>query len=346
MFPSPVDSDRSQHHTAVTRRQALTWDFKRPTLDSDFWIRIQRHAMACRFEVLLSGEDARYVAAAGAALDLVERLEAQLTVFRSASEVVHLNQRAACGATPASPELLALLRHCRELHEKTSGAFDVTSTPLSRCWGFLRREGRLPSDAEIAAARAVVGMQHVDFDEELRTVHFRRDGVELNFGSIGKGFALDQMAPLLRRCGVARALLSAGRSSVLAIGGDEGGFLVDVVSPQAPSGRLTRLRLRDAALGTSGAGVQFMEVDGKRYGHVLDPRTGWPASGVLSASVVASGAATADALSTAFLVGGLPLAEDFCAKNSGVLALVTPDDGSERPCVVGSHPGAALVEQA
>ena len=87
-----------------------------------------------------------------------------------------------------------------------------------------------------------------------------------------------------------------------------------------------------------------MDIAGKRYGHVLDPRTGWPASGVLSASVVASDAATADALSTALLVGGLELAQDYCGRHSGVLALVTLDDASERPHVVGSHPGAVLEE--
>lgn len=346
MFSSLVDSDRSQHHTALTRRQALSFELKPPTVDSDFWIRVHRPAMACRFEAVLSGEDARYLPAAQAALDLVDRLEARLTVFRSTSEVVQVNLRAAGEAVPVSTELLSLLRRCQQLHESTSGAFDATSAPLSRCWGFLRREGRLPSAAEIAAARALVGMQYVELDEQASTICFRRDGIELNFGSIGKGFALDQMAVLLRRCGVERALLSAGRSSVLALGGDEGGFLIDVVSPQALSGPLTRLRLRDAALGTSGAGVQFVEIEGKRYGHVLDPRTGWPASGVLSASVVASDAATADALSTAFLVGGLALAKDYCANNPSVLALVTLDDGSERPQVVGSHPGAALVEPA
>jgi thiamine biosynthesis lipoprotein len=141
---------------------------------------------------------------------------------------------------------------------------------------------------------------------------------------------------------VPQALLSAGRSSVLALGGAPEGFLIDLVSPRARAPRLMRLRLRGAALGTSGAGVQFSEIAGRRYGHVLDPRSGWPASGVLSASVVASDAASADALSTAFLIGGLELARRYCATHPGVLALVTKDDGSERPELAGSHPGAEL----
>ncbi len=298
--------------------------------------------MACRFEVVLSSEDGRHIGLAQEALGVVDRLEAQLSVFRDDSEVARLNARAAREPVPVEAGLLGLLRLCQELHRGTDGAYDVTTTPLSRCWGFLRREGRLPSDAEIEAARELVGMRHVDL--RAGSVRFLRQGVELNFGSIGKGYALDRAGRLLRDRGVSHALLSAGRSSVLAVGGRAAGFLIDVVSPQARSPRLARLWLRDAALGTSGAGVQFAEIQGRRYGHVIDPRSGRPSSGVLSASVVASDAATADGLSTAFLVGGLDLAQRYCAGHPDVLALVTLDDGSERPHRVGDHPGATLEQ--
>ena len=137
--------------------------------------------------------------------------------------------------------------------------------------------------------------------------------------------------------------MSAGRSSLLAIGGRDGGWHVDIASPRAEK-PLARVFLRNAAVGTSGAGEQFVIVDGIRYGHVLDPRTGWPASGVLSATVVASRSAVADALSTAFLVGGAKLAHDYCASHAGVLALITPE-GSRHTVLIGHHPGA-LVEEA
>jgi thiamine biosynthesis lipoprotein len=334
---------------AVTRRQALSLDFSKSSdeLDSsvaDYWIRVRRQAMACRFEVVLSGEDGAHLPAARAALDLVEDVESQLTVFRDTSEVVRLNRRAARESCGASASLVALLERCRELHDATEGAFDVTSTPLSRCWGFLRREGRLPSDAELEHARERVGMRLLELNAEQCRVRFEREGMELNFGAIGKGYALDRMAQLLRARGVGRALLSAGRSSVLALGGPDEGYLIDLVSPRARGPRLARLRLQDAALGTSGAGVQFLEIEGRRYGHVLDPRTGRPASGVLSASVVANDAASADALSTAFLIGGAALARRYCATHPGVLALITPDDGGERPERIGDHAGARLED--
>jgi thiamine biosynthesis lipoprotein len=201
----------------------------------------------------------------------------------------------------------------------------------------------VPAPEDLAAARAVVGLDRVELDDERRTVRFRRPGVELNFGSIGKGCALDHMTALLRGRGVPQALVSAGGSSLRAFGDD--GFAVDVRSPRA-AGPLLRLTLSEAALGTSGAGEQFFEAEGRRYGHVLDPRTGWPAEGVLSASVAAADAATADALSTALLVGGVELAERYCDAHPDTLAVIVLESGPARPLLFGSCRGARIEGQA
>jgi thiamine biosynthesis lipoprotein len=165
--------------------------------------------------------------------------------------------------------------------------------------------------------------------------------MSLNFGSIGKGLALDRMAAILRGHAVPRALVSAGGSSAIAIGGGDG-FAVDVRSPRV-AGVLDHLWLADAALGTSGAGEQFFEQDGRRYGHVIDPRTGWPAEGVLSASVVCASAAEADALSTAFLTGGAALAERYCAAHPGTLALLTLEAEPGRRLRFGACDGVTVA---
>jgi FAD:protein FMN transferase len=310
----------------------------------DYWIRVHRRAMACRFEVVLASQDAAVVPDAREALNEIDRLEAELTVFRETSTISRINRDAADRVVPVGAVVFGLLRECAELHRLTGGAFDITSTPLSRCWGFLQREGRLPALGVIEAARSVVGCHLVSLDEAGRTVRFERRGVELNLGAIGKGFALDRVGRMLRGRRLRHALLSGGRSSLLGIGGRDGGWLVELVSPRVAEGArpLAHVRLRDAAIGTSGAGEQFVVVDGVHYGHVIDPRTGWPASGVLSASVIASSAARADALSTAFLVGGAELAERYCAEHRAVMALVTLDDGSCTPRVFGQHPGASV----
>ena len=331
---------------SISRRQLLTFEVEgdghRRTPGTDHWIRVHRTAMACRFEVVLRDGDVAQVAVARAALDEADRLEALLTVFRDTSALVRVNRTARDGAVRAEPELFELLRLSSRMHAATGGAFDITSTPLSRCWGFLRREGRLPSLAEIEAARACVGMEHVDLDPARHTIHFRRPGIELNLGAIGKGYALDRMARLLWTHGCRQAVLSAGGSSVVAIGGGWPGWTIDLKSRQVSRNRLARLRLRDGALATSGAGEQFVDVNGTRYGHVLDPRTGWPASGVVSVSVVTREAAVADALSTACLIAGESLAARYCDENPETLVLLTPDDGSERYRVFGSYRGAEV----
>jgi len=330
-----------------SRRDFLTGAAGRRSNEEDYWIRVHRRAMACRFEITLASQDAACVPAARAALNHIDRIEDQLSVFREASAISHINRCAGNNdGVEIDEALLGLLDQCSELHRTTGGAFDITSTPLSRCWGFLQREGRVPSREAIEAARASVGFDAVDLDHARRRVRFRRSGIELNLGAIGKGYALDRVAVDMRDAGVTHALLLAGRSSLLALGGRDAGWHVEVVSARANQRDavrpLARVWLRDAALGTSGAGEQFVIADGTRYGHVIDPRTGWPATGVLSASVIAPSAAVADALSTAFLVGGAELAERYCAEHAGVMALVTPDDGSEIPRVFGKVAGAIV----
>src|SRR5262249_19183797 len=150
---------RSRVPRRLTRREllALAREPAPPRDDSGHWIRVSRTAMACRFEVTLSGEDARHVPAARAALDAVDRIEDRLTVFRETSEVARVNREGGAGEVEASPLLFDLLVRCHTLHAETEGAFDPTSAPLSRCWGFLARQGRLPPAEDIEAARRRVG---------------------------------------------------------------------------------------------------------------------------------------------------------------------------------------------
>jgi len=297
--------------------------------------------MACSFEVILGSEDASAVPTARAALDTVDAIENELSIFRYTSAIADLNRRAAAEAIVVDRGLFDLLRECVDIHRSTDGAFDITSTPLSRCWGFIQRDARLPAQAAIESALATVGLDAVVLDDESSTVRFSREGIELNLGAIGKGYALDRVAATLQACNLTHALLSAGRSSLLALGGRGRGWSIDLISP-AVEGPFARVWLRNAALGTSGAGEQFVAVNGVRYGHVIDPRTGWPASGILSSTVIAPTSAAADALSTAFFIGGLPLARRYCAAHPNVVAILTPE--SRATVVVGSHPGARVED--
>src|SRR5262249_46020549 len=200
------------------------------------------------------------------------------------------------------PMLFSLLLLCKELYCKTEGAFDITSGPLSRCWGFLKRQGAIPNPYELEQARALVGSDKLLFDRTSQTISFERPGVEINLGSIGKGYALDRIAELLGNR-VQTALLSAGSSSMRALGsGDLGhsGWTVGIRHPKHKDRRLAVLQISNSALSTSGSEEQFFEHDGQRYGHIIDPRSGLPAQRVTSVTVIAPSAAITDALATAF----------------------------------------------
>jgi thiamine biosynthesis lipoprotein len=313
-----------------------------PATSEGFWLHLSRAAMACKFEITLPSELQDRLDAADAALGSLEELEQQLSIFRDSSELSLINREAAAGPVPVEERLFQLLVQCQRIHALTDGAFDITSTPLSRVWGFLKREGRLPSTDEIAEAMARVGMQHVQLDAAARTVHFLRAGVSLNLGSIGKGYALDRVAAKIAAAGVDTALFTAGASSVLALGSgpDGAGYLVGLRDPFDHDRRLGTVRLKNAALGVSGTGEQNFVVDGRRYGHILDARTGWPVVDRAYVAVVAPTAAAADALATACFVGGRATAEAYVARHQEVSVLMIdlptqPDQPNPSPVFIG-----------
>jgi thiamine biosynthesis lipoprotein len=277
-------------------------------------VRVSRRAMATTFEVAVPvGTHPDPVAAAEDALDLIDDLEDRLTVYRDHSAVSRLNATAAGEFVPVEPHLFELLRRCAVWTRDTGGAFDVATGALTAAWGFHRRAAAVPPAAALVAAMRATGFRHVVLDEVRRAVKFRTAGLSLNFGAVGKGYAVDRAAELLRaKWGVRSALVHGGSSSVYAIGrppGDPRGWPVRLRHPSEPDVSLGTVRLRDAGLGTSAATYQYFEYNGRRLGHVLDPRTGWPAADTPSASVVAPTAAEADAMSTAAFVLGADGAE-------------------------------------
>jgi FAD:protein FMN transferase len=328
--------------TTLDRRQLLSFASRPKLSPPEYWVHVAREAMACRFEVTVPQTEPRGISAANEALDEIERLEAQLTVYRGSSEVSYINRNAAEVALTVEPRLFELLLLSQKLHSETGGAFDITASPLIRCWGFLHRTGRIPDPDELASARQRVGMSRVLLNTADRTVRFAKPGMEINLGSIGKGYALDQVAAKLRSRGVRNALLSAGSSSVVAVGGPDGGWMVGVRHPRNAGARVATLKLKDAAMATSGAGEQYFVAEGKRYGHILDPRSGAPARGTAGVTVIASSGAIADALSTAFFVGGCELAETYCRDHPDVMALIVPESSSAGPRVFGSHAGLVI----
>lgn len=294
-----------------------------------YLLEIGRRAMACEFQVFLNAGQHPYGAdAALKALDLVDALEDQLTVYRDHSEVSRLNRRAAAEPVVVETRLFALLQLAKQLHQETDGTFDITTGPLTKTWGFYRRAGRFPAPEEITAALAQVGSQWLTLDEHECSVFFAHPQLELNLGAIGKGYTLDRCAELLAAEGITHYMIHGGMSSILARGErttdgvDAQSWRVALRNPTRLDERIAEIHLRDRALGTSGAGTQFFYHNGKRYGHILDPRSGYPANVVLSSTVLAPTAAVADALATAFYVLGADATARYCERHPEISALL------------------------
>jgi thiamine biosynthesis lipoprotein len=183
-------------------------------------------------------------------------------------------------------------------------------------------------------------MKHVALDADRRSVQFLKPGVEINLGSIGKGWALDRAARQLRERGLPAGLLHGGHSSVYAMGstpGDERGWSVGIRHPWCAERRLALVRLRERGLATSAATFQHLEYNGRKLGHILDPRSGWPAEGMASVTVTAPTAAAADALATAFFILGKEATFAWCAAHPEVGAVLLAEDDA-RPVVVNIAP--------
>ena len=253
--------------------------------------------------------------------------------YSNSSEISKVNQGAAAAPVEVSQDFFVVLKTALDFARLTGGAFDPTVGPLVKLWGF-GKEPRVPSQEEIAAAKKLVGWQNVLIDQnraadaspkELEapasndkgsqdqnpaagpTVRFTKSGVRLDLGAIAKGYAADCLVEILRERGVKRASLSLG-GNVYVYGKKPGGSLwnVAVRNPEKPGQNSFMLKTQNATVVTSGAYERFFVQDGKTYGHIIDPATGFPAqSGLASVTIVSQNSMIADALSTSLFVLGM-----------------------------------------
>ncbi|MBM3745056.1 MAG: FAD:protein FMN transferase [Acidobacteria bacterium] len=264
--------------------------------------------MGTTYSLVLYGDNRdRLEAAAEAAFEEARRLDRLLSHYRAQSDVSEINRLAAQRPVKVTPEMFRLLEACLEYSRASEGAFDITVGPLIRLWGFFKGDGRVPGRAEVAPALANVGYRRLRLDAEARTVRFEHPGMALDLGGIGKGYAVDRMIETLRENGISQALLSAGGSSIYGLGSpgaETGGWPVKIRDPRNSSRTAEELRLKDASLSTSGSYEKFFVAEGRVYSHIMDPRTGYPAQGVLAVSVVAPRTIDSEAWTKPFFVLG------------------------------------------
>ena len=257
--------------------------------------------------------------------DEFRRLDKVFNLFDDKSELTELNRK---GELVVSQDLFSVLKMSRSFYQATSGAFDVSVAPLSLLWKKAILERALPAAGDIKNAQALVGMDYVYLDEATRRVKLLKDGVKLDLGALAKGYAIDQAVVRLKEARITSVLLNAG-GHIYGLGDNNGTpWRVAIRDPRRKGRVFGKMDLRDRAAATSGDYEQFFELNGKRYSHIIDPRTGYPAvEATIAATIVASSAATADGLATSCLLLDPACCRDLLGQYPGVRAELVDDHG-------------------
>jgi thiamine biosynthesis lipoprotein len=285
-------------------------------------------AMGSTYSLVLYGQDrARLEMASEDAFEEVRRLDRLLSNYRPESEWSQVNRYAAERPVKVSAELFHLLSDCVEYSRQSEGAFDISVGPLMKVWGFYKGSGHLPQRAEVLEGLKKVGYRNILLDASNKTVRFAREGVELDPGGIGKGYAVDRMVDILRRDGIGSALVSASGSSIYALGAPPGeaGWKVRIRDPKDEAKTVTEVTLKNESMSTSGSYEKFFWAEGKIYSHIMDPRTGYPSTGMLSASVITPLTLDSEAWTKPYYING----REWAAKHNpkGYRVFLCPDTG-------------------
>jgi thiamine biosynthesis lipoprotein len=290
-------------------------------------------AMGTTTTVVVYGADRfKMQAAVEAAFEEVRRIEDLLSNYRPQSEWSQMNAAAAERPFRVSKELFDLLVQCRRYSEASEGAFDISVGPLMKIWGFYKGSGRFPHRAEIKGVMTRVGHRNVVLSPSDQSVRFTRPGVNLDPGGIGKGYAVDRMVAILKAGGVTSGLITSGSSSIYGIGAppsEPKGWRVAIRHPQDVSKTVEEVFLKDMSMSTSGSYEKFFRAGGRVYSHIMDPRTGYPAKGMLSVSVVAPRTIDSEAWTKPYFINGRRWASTHKIQGSRVYLC---EDRSEPSC--------------
>ena len=274
--------------------------------------------------------EARADIAAG--FERIAELDAILSAHRPDSELARLNERAGREPVKVSDELYRAVEAGVTWNGRTQGAFDIACAPMLELWRNCARLDRLPAADEIARAKSLCGAARIGLDPKAHTIRFPVAGMRVDLGGHGKGFIADEVAKVFLKRGVKNALISMA-GDIRAMGRSAQGrpWRVGVQDPRHPEAMVATLELTDRSVSTSGAYERFVEIQGKRYSHIVDPRTGQPAEGVLSDTVIGPDATTTDVLDTALNVLGVEEGLALIEKLGDVEVLFITSDENGAP---------------
>lgn len=291
-------------------------------------LKLGRILMGTLVEITAVGDQGQLKESVEAAFSEIRRIE-DLTSFHKDSELNKINENAGSSPTVVDPELVSLIQTSLVLSERTGGAFDPTIGALTRIWNFSGTQGPcLPEQSEIELAREKVNWRKVEVFPERHEVFLPEKGMALDLGGIVKGYALKKAGELLKSRGIKAALLNAG-GDIIAFGGknEKTPWKIGIQNPRDNNRIDAVVEIESGAVFTSGDYERFLEKDGKRYHHVLDPFTGYPASGFESVTIVAPDGIRAEGFSAAVFVLGPEKSKLFLENNPDISCLTVDPSG-------------------
>jgi thiamine biosynthesis lipoprotein len=280
--------------------------------------------------VLVTADSAASAPLARDVLGVFTRIDSLMSNWTTTSEVARLNREAGHGPTVVEPEVARVIAVSLDVWRGSEGAFDITVEPLMRAWGFLGGRPHVPTADEASAAFRRVGARQVHFDSTARTLRFDSDQVRIDLGGIAKGYAVDVAADSLVARGFKDALVDLS-GNMFALGSPPGvdHWRIGIRDPRDRMPYFARLPLSGQGISTSGKYEQFVSANGKTYGHIMDPRTGRPAEGLISVTVVSQSAFTCDAWDTPLFVLGLDEAKRVAKKRDDIAVILVEPGASE-----------------
>lgn len=258
----------------------------------------------------------------------ISRIEKLISSWDENSQTSKINRNAGIKAVHVDKELFDLIERAIQISKLTDGAFDISYASMDRIWKFDGSVTKMPTPENIKASVAKVGYQHIILDKEKQTVFLKIKGMKIGFGAIGKGYAADKAKQLLKQKGVQAGIINASgdmNTWGTQTNGDQ--WKVGITNPMNKNNVFALLPISERAVVTSGNYEKYIMINGKRYSHIIDPRTGYPSSGIVSVSVFAPSAELADALATSVFVMGKDVGLNFINQLKGIECIIVDEKG-------------------
>ena len=260
-------------------------------------------------------------------MEEVNRIEQLISSWKSSSETNLINKNAGIQPVKVSKELFDLIHRSKKVSSISNGYFDISFASLDKIWKFDGSDIVIPSEVDLKKSVEKIAYQNIVLDTEKQTVYLKEKGMKIGFGAIGKGYAADRAKAVMKKMGIASGVVNAG-GDIISWGSKPDGnpWTIGIADPKKKNSVISWLNISDKAVVTSGNYEKYVMIDGKRYCHIIDPKTGWPISGVSSVTVITQNAELADALSTTVFVLGKDEGLKLVNHLEGVECIIVSDD--------------------